>query len=106
MRRLSPVMLFYSLLLLSSASFAQSGNVSVADANGNKLRYSFDSADGPATFTGIDSYATDESKAGHIIIADNVIDTDGNTHEVNYIGGSISNRNKIISIVFIPMIII
>ncbi len=100
MRRLSPVMLFYSLLLLSSASFAQSGNVSVADANGNKLRYSFDSADGPATFTGIDSYATDESKAGHIIIADNVIDADGNTHEVNYIGGSISNRNKIISIVF------
>lgn len=93
-------MLFYSLLLLSSASFAQSGNVSVADANGNKLRYSFDSADGPATFTGIDSYATDESKAGHIIIADNVIDADGNTHEVNYIGGSISNRNKIISIVF------
>jgi len=72
----------------------------VADANGNKLTYTFDGTDGSATFTGIDTYAPDESKAGHIIIADNIPDTDGNTHEVNYIGGYIRNRDKIISIVF------
>ena len=88
MRQFSPLTLLYFLLLLSSATYAQSNSMVVADANGNKLTYTFDGTDGSATFTGIDTYAPDESKAGHIIIADNITDTDGNTHEVNYIGGN------------------
>ena len=100
MKRLSQLTLLCSLLLLSSATFAQSNTVIAADTNGNMLTYTFDSTDGPATFTGIDSYASDESKAGHIVIADNVTDANGNTHEVCYIGGNIRNRDNIISIVF------
>ena len=100
MKRLSQLTLLCSLLLLSSATFAQSNTVIAADTNGNMLTYTFDSTDGPATFTGIDSYASDESKTGHIVIADNVTDANGNTHEVCYIGGNIRNRDKIISIVF------
>ncbi|MBQ1700954.1 MAG: leucine-rich repeat domain-containing protein, partial [Prevotella sp.] len=53
-----------------------------------------------ATFKGIKSYATDESKAGHIVIADAVTDGNGNSHEVKYVSGSVSNRGNVVSIVF------
>ena len=79
---------------------AQADQVVVADANGNQLIYSYDGADGPATFTGVKTYAAEEDKAGHIIIADNVTDANSNSHEVKYIGGSTSNRGNIKSIVF------
>ena len=74
--------------------------VTVADKNGNQLIYSYDSANGPATFKGIKSYATDASKAGHIVIADVVTDGNGNSHEVKYVSGSVSNRGNVVSIVF------
>lgn len=74
-------------------------NVVVADANGNELSYTFD-ADGPATFTGINKYAADEAKTGRIIIADQVTDANGNSHEVKYIGGGLRNRSYLVSVVF------
>ena len=75
-------------------------DVVVADANGNELTYSYDSADGPATFKAVKTYATDADKAGHIIIADNVTDANNVSHEVKYISGSVGNRGNIVSIVF------
>ncbi len=75
-------------------------DVVVADANGNELTYSYDSADGPATFKGVKRYAADENKAGRIIIADRVTDTNGVSHEVKYVSGSVSNRGNLVSIVF------
>ena len=75
-------------------------DVVVADANGNELTYSYDTADGPATFKAVKTYATDETKAGRIIIADYVTDANNNSHEVKYISGSVGNRGNIVSIVF------
>ena len=79
---------------------ALADRVTVADANGNELTYSFEGADGPATFTGINAYSADEAKAGRIIIADAVTDGDGNSHPVLYVSGSVSNRSDLRSIVF------
>ena len=75
-------------------------DVVVADANGNELTYGYDTADGPATFKAVKTYAADADKAGRIIIADNVTDGDGNSHEVKYISGNVGNRSNIVSIVF------
>ena len=88
------------LLMLMPALSVLAEQVTVADANGNELTYTFDAADGPATLTGIKSYSADEAKAGHIIIADRVTDAKGNGHDVLYIGGSVSNRSNVVSIVF------
>ena len=74
--------------------------VDVADANGNLLRYSYDTADGPATFMRVRTYAQDASKAGHIIIADAITDANGVSHEVKYISGGVSNRGDLVSVVF------
>ncbi|MBR2114185.1 MAG: leucine-rich repeat protein [Prevotella sp.] len=90
------LLLFVGFLLPLST---MADEVKVADSNGNELRYSYD-ADGPATFIGISKYSTDADKAGHIIIADQVTDDSGNSHDVLYIGGSLSNRNNIVSVVF------
>ena len=92
------------LLMLLISMFlpftAHAYEVVVADANGNELVYSYDAADGPATFKGIRTYAEDESKAGRIIIADRVTDGDGTGHDVLYVSGSVSNRSGLVSIVF------
>ena len=90
------LLLFVGFLLPLST---MADEVKVADSNGNELRYSYD-ADGPATFIGISKYSTDADKAGHIIIADQVTDDSGNSHDVLYIGGSLSNRSNIVSVVF------
>lgn len=79
---------------------ALADEVTIADSNGNELRYTFDGADGPATFIGIKSYSADADKAGRIVIADRVTDANGSSHDVLYIGGSLSNRGKIVSVVF------
>lgn len=76
------------------------GDVDVADANGNVLTYHYDDATSPATLTGIKTYADDKAKAGRIVIADEVTDTNGNTHEVKYIGGNVNNRDSLVSVVF------
>lgn len=88
------------LLLTFVVIGAWADDVVVADPNGNQLTYSYDSADGPATFKAVKSYATDETKKGCIIIADDVTDNNGNIHEVKYISGSVGNRSNIVSIVF------
>ena len=79
---------------------AMADEVTVADSNGNGLRYTYDSADGPATFIGVKTYSADADKAGRIVIADRVTDANGNGHDVLYIGGSLSNRGSIVSVVF------
>ena len=79
---------------------AMADEVTVADSNGNELRYTYDSADGPATFIGVKTYSADADKAGRIIIADQVTDNAGNSHDVLYISGSVGNRGNIVSIVF------
>jgi hypothetical protein len=79
---------------------AMAYEVTVADVNGNELTYSYDSADGPATFTRIKTYSADAAKAGHIVIADRVTDSDDNSHDVLYISGNVYNRGDIVSIVF------
>ena len=79
---------------------AEDGYITVADANGNKLTYYYVNATSPATFTGIAEYASDEDKAGHIIIADEVTDKKGNVHEVKYIRRSVENREDLVSVVF------
>ena len=88
------------LFTLALPLTALATDVVVADQNGNELIYSFDDANGPASFTGIKTYATDEAKRGHIIIADNVTDADGKRHEVKYVSGSVKNRSNLVSIVF------
>ena len=75
-------------------------DVVVADANGNELTYSYDSADGPATFKAVKTYASDASKAGRIIIADAVKDANNVSHQVLYVSGSVGNRYDIVSITF------
>ena len=76
------------------------GDVEVADANGNILTYHYNNATSPAMLMGIVKYADDEDKAGRIIIHDEVTDANGNTHVVNYIAGSLSNRYSLVSVVF------
>ena len=90
------LLLFVGFLLPLSA---MADEVTVADSNGNVLRYQF-TADGPATFVGVKTYSTDADKAGRIIIADQVTDNAGNSHDVLYISGSVGNRGNIVSIVF------
>ena len=89
-----------ALLALALPLRMQATDVVVADANGNELTYSYDSADGPATFKAVKAYAADEAKAGRIIIADNITDGDGKSHVVKYISGSVGNRHDLVSIVF------
>ena len=94
--------IFRSLLLLCFGcawNAALADNVVVADANGNQLIYSYTEATGNATFTGVDSYSADASKAGRIIIANEVTDAGGNTHQVTAVGGSLSNRDNLVSVV-------
>ncbi|MBR4897207.1 MAG: leucine-rich repeat protein [Prevotella sp.] len=88
------------IILLLTAMTVQATDVVVADANGNELTYSYDTADGPATFKAVNTYATDETKAGRIIIADYVTDANNNSHEVKYISGNVGNRSNLVSIVF------
>ena len=90
-----------SLLLcgLLSPLSALADQVVVADPNGNELTYTFD-ADGPATFYGISKYAADEAKAGRIVIAASVTDANGKSHEVKYVGGSVRNRDNLVSVTF------
>ena len=93
--------IFRSLLLLCFGcawNAALADNVVVADANGNQLIYSYTEATGNATFTGVDSYSADASKAGRIIIADQVTDAGDNTHQVTAVGGSLSNRQNLVSV--------
>ena len=94
--------IFRSLLLLCFGcawNAALADNVVVADANGNQLIYSYTEATGNATFTGVDSYSADAAKAGRIIIADEVTDASGNTHQVTAVGSSLSNRDNLVSVV-------
>lgn len=79
---------------------ALADRVDVADANGNVLTYEYDGADGPATFVAMQSYSNDEAKSGRIIIADQVTDASGHSHEVKYVSGNVYWRNYIRSIVF------
>lgn len=76
------------------------GDIVVEDANGNRLNYHYESATSAATFTSVSGYASDEAKAGRIIIADKVTDKRGNEHEVKYISGSVGNRYDLVSVVF------
>ncbi|MBR1547907.1 MAG: leucine-rich repeat domain-containing protein, partial [Prevotella sp.] len=85
---------------LLPALAAMADEVVVADVNGNQLSYTYDEADGPATFTGIKAYSADEAKAGRIVIADRITDGEGRGHDVLYVSGSVSNRQKLVSIVF------
>lgn len=93
-------MMLVMAVWLGLPSSIKADEVIVADKNGNQLTYSYDSANGPATFKGIKTYATDAAKAGHIVIADAVTDGNGNSHEVKYVSGSVSNRYNLVSIVF------
>ena len=79
---------------------AMADEVTVADSNGNGLRYTYDSADGPATFIGVKTYSADADKSGRIIIADRVTDANGGSHDVLYISGSLNNRSNLVSVVF------
>lgn len=90
-------LLFFLGFLMPLSTMAD--EVTVADSNGNVLRYQF-TADGPATFVGVKTYSADADKAGRIIIADQVTDTSGGSHDVLYISGSVGNRSNIVSIVF------
>ena len=87
------------LLLLSCLSVplcAMAGEVVVADASGNELRYTYDSTDGPATLTGVVSLvATD------VVVANSVTDGEGNSHVVKAVGsGAFYNKTAITSITF------
>ena len=91
-----------SLFLLLSMPLplgTMADDVTVADVNGNELIYSYEGDDGPATFKRVKTYSSDVSKAGHIVIAD-AVTVDGKSHTVKYVGGSVSNRSNIVSIVF------
>ena len=70
----------------------QAEDVVVADANGNRLKYSYSGATGNATFMGIDAYSTNASTAGMIIIADQVTDSNGKVHNVTAVGSDLTNR--------------
>lgn len=80
----------------------QWGYVNVADANGNTLKYYYENAESDASFYGVTTYAADEAKAGHIIIADEVTDAKGNTHSVTAVRSSldISDKERLKSVVF------
>ena len=102
MKKVRPTNLRCALLMLSLALplTALATDVVVADANGNELTYSYDSADGPATFKAVKTYAADASKAGRIIIADAVTDANGGSHQVLYVSGYVGNRDNLVSITF------
>ena len=80
----------------------QWGYIETADANGNTLKYYYENAESGASFYGITGYADDETKAGHIIIADEVTDAKGNTHSVTAVRSSldISDNERLKSVVF------
>ena len=87
------------LLLLTCLSlplWALADEVVVADTNGNELRYTFDSADSPATLAGVVSLvATD------VVVANSVTDGDGYSHVVKAVGsGVFYNMTTITSITF------
>ncbi len=84
------------VMLLPASVLAD--EVVVADANGNELIYTYETADGPATFKGIKTYSTDEAKAGRIVIAGSVKDASGNNHEVQTIKNSLTNRSNIVTV--------
>ena len=91
-----------SLFLLLSMTLSlgvMADDVTVADQNGNELTYSYEGDDGPATFKRVKTYSKDESKAGHIVIAD-AVTVDGKSHQVKYVSGDVGNRSNIVSIVF------
>lgn len=88
------------ILYTSLYNERQNGDVTVADANGNRLTYHYESAESDAYLSSISSYADNEEKAGHIIIADEVTDRKGNVHKVTAVGYSPNNRNGIKSVVF------
>ena len=76
----------------------QAEDVVVADANGNRLKYSYSGATGNATFMGIDAYSTNASTAGMIIIADQVTDGNGKVHNVTAVGSDLTNREALVSV--------
>lgn len=78
----------------------QYGYIDVADANGNTLKYYYESAESDAQFYGVTAYADDEAKAGHIVIADKVTDRKGHEHSVTTINGGVNNRSNLKSVVF------
>jgi len=78
----------------------QYGYVNVADANGNTLKYYYENATSDAQFYGVTEYAEDETKAGHVIIADKVTDSKGREHNVTSIYSSMSNKSNLKSVVF------
>lgn len=80
----------------------QWGYIETADANGNTLKYYYENAESGASFYGITGFANDETKAGHIIIADEVTDAKGNTHSVTAVRSSldISDKERLKSVVF------
>lgn len=78
----------------------QYGYVDVADANGNTLHYYYESAESDAEFYGVTTYATDETKSGHIIIADKVTDKKGREHNVTSVTTGVDNRSSLKSVVF------
>lgn len=78
----------------------QYGYIDVADANGNTLKYYYESAESDAQFYGVTSYASDAEKSGHIIIADKVTDRKGREHNVTSINGGVNNRSYLKSVVF------
>lgn len=78
----------------------QYGYVDLADANGNTLKYYYESAESDAEFYGVTSYAADAEKAGHIIIADKVTDRKGREHNVTSVTTGVDNRSSLKSVVF------
>ena len=76
---------------------AMADEVTVADVNGNELRYSFE-GDGPATLVGIRTYSADADKAGRIVIASAVTDEAGKSHAVQAIGQSVANRSNLVTV--------
>lgn len=78
----------------------QYGYVNLADANGNTLKYYYESAESDAVFYGVTSYASDAEKAGHIIIADKVTDRKGREHNVTSVTTGVDNRSSLKSVVF------
>lgn len=76
----------------------QYGYVSLADANGNTLQYYYESADADAAFCEVLEYASDESKAGHIVIADKVTDRKGHEHSVTRINNNACSYSEVKSV--------
>jgi len=75
---------------------AFAGEVVTTDANGNELRYTYDTADGPATFAGVNSLAATE-----VTVANSITDGDGKEHPVTTVGrSSFQSQGSITTITF------